>query len=197
MRQSAKRLSSLVLSLILILVAFVIFFSFAKPAYQEVQTIRAEKESRQAFIDSKRNIIKQVQNLIKAYEEDAELKDAQAAVELSFPAKSEIADALTQISGLLKLNNLTLESVNISEIAAPQKKTSTNNSNSVSAVKAFNKVSFDVDLLGTYENFKKFLGNLEANIRIFDIEQLDLRPLATKGTNLYSASLKINAYYQN
>lgn len=197
MRQSAKRLSSLVLSLILILVAFVIFFSFAKPAYQEVQTIRAEKESRQAFIDSKRNIIKQVQNLIKAYEEDAELKDAQAAVELSFPAKSEIADALTQISGLLKLNNLTLESVNISEIAAPQKKTSTNNSNSISAVKAFNKVSFDVDLLGTYENFKKFLGNLEANIRIFDIEQLDLRPLATKGTNLYSASLKINAYYQN
>mgnify|MGYP001565121079 CR=1 FL=1 len=198
MKQSAKRLSSMVMVLILVIVAFVIFFNFTQPAYKDVQIMRGEKIGRQAFVDSKQAVIKQVQNLIKSFKDDAELKSTQAAVNLSFPIDQNVEYALTQISGLLNLNDLTIESIGIAEVVASksQRTAASSAATSKNFVKPVNKVSFTLSLMGSYSNFKSFLENLETNIRIFDIEQISLSPFSQKNPNLYNFSLKITAYYQ-
>lgn len=198
MKQSAKRLVSMVVALAMTVAAFIIFFKLTQPVYQNVQAIKGEQVSRQAFIDGKKAAIREVQRLIKNYRDDAELQDAQTAVQISFPIDAEIASALVQLNGLAVLNNLTVQSIGISDSPAKAERLSSSNSSKsrASFAKPFNKISFAVSASGNYEDMKRFLENLETNLRLFDIESMNVNPQSRPGQSQYQYSIRVMAYYQ-
>ncbi len=194
----------MVMALTLIAAAFIVFFNLTQPAYQDIQSIKGQAISREEFITGKREAIRQVQKLIQSFSDDLELQDAEAAVSISLPIEPKIPDALIQLSGLADLNNLTLRSATISEVAprVQVQRTSSGegetNPTTSSFIRPLSKVIFSLDLLGTYDDLKGFLRNLETNVRIFDVEQISLNPQIRTGQsqNLYQFNLKIAAHYQ-
>lgn len=58
---------------------------------------------------------------------------------------------------------------------------------------AMSTVSFTVDVVGSQDNFKKFLQNLETNLRLIDVEDIKI-PLNSKSSN-NDYHLELNAYY--
>jgi hypothetical protein len=51
-----------------------------------------------------------------------------------------------------------------------------------------------MSMLGTYDSFKNFMGMLERNLRVSDIDNLNFSITGT--TDLFSFSLKLKTYYQ-
>ncbi|MEK7181245.1 MAG: hypothetical protein AAB738_02845 [Patescibacteria group bacterium] len=200
MKQSAKRLISMILSLALMVVAFVVFFNLTQPIYQDIQSEKGVQVAKQSFVDSKKTAIKQVQNLIKSFKEDADLQSAQAAVQISFPNNPDLTGALVQLSGLASLDHLNIQSINIADTPASQTQISSSLGESSQGQnifsKPFSRITFTLGIIGSYDDFKNFLKKIETNTRIFDVTGIGVSPLAKIGSAVYTYSLQVVAYYQ-
>ena len=197
MRQSAKRLISMIISLVMIIVAFVIFFNFTQPIYGEIQSTKSAQAAKQAFVDSKKEAIKQVQTLLKTFSEDADLQAAQARVQIALPDNPDLSGALAQISGLAGLYSLNIQSINIVDAPSARNQISGGLSKSQNIFdKPYSQIAFSINFIGPYEGFKNFLKKIENNVRIFDVIETSVNSQVKLPPSIYSYTLKIATYYQ-
>lgn len=197
MKQSAKRLISMIISLVMIIVAFVIFFNFTQPIYDEIQTSKSTLGATQKFVDSKKEAIKQVQNLLKTFSEDAGLQTAQAAVQIALPDSPDLSYALAQISGLTNVNSLSVQSISIVDAPPSRAQVSGGLSKNQNIFdKPYNQLTFSVSLIGPYEGFKNFLEKIGNNARIFDVAEIGVNSQTKLPPSIYSYTLKLVTYYQ-
>lgn len=198
MKHSAKRLLSMVLGLGMMVAAFIIFVSFTHPAYTEIQQIRNEKYSFDLELENKKQAIEDVVALIEEHKDDTSFGET---VSMIFPTSTELSSALAQIHGLADYNKLILSSINISESGSNTSRSSGGvGAGESSLEKPISVLSFDLDLAGSYGNFKNFLEMIGKNIRLFDIESINLSPAASGSKipiDFYSYQVKITTYYQN
>ena len=197
MKQSTKRLVSSFFSLVLLAAAFMVFFAFVRPAYSDAQKIRAEELSREQFVDSQRAVVNQVKALKTTYEDDKELRDH---ISFVIPLTPDVGTALTQLNGLLLKNTLTPQSFSVaagSHSQAPLDARSGSARRGPSIVKPYGAVQIQMRFIGSYENFREFLKNLENNIRLFDVKSVALQPGGKVTQDLYAFDMAVEAYYQN
>ena len=184
------------LALLLTVAAFVIYFSFIRPAYEDTQKIRSEEFSRQTFTDRQSAVINQVKKLITNYPGQGELQDA---VSLSLPLQPDEPGALAHLNGLLENNRLFPQSFGVSVLGSRgQAAVRPQGTSTQSFAKPLSTMLFKIRFVGTYEDMKNFLANLETNIRIFDIRNLSVSPIATKGSpTAYNVDLTVATYSQS
>jgi len=190
MRQSTKRLINMFGALILVVAAFVVFFNFTKSVYQEIQELKGEAFTLQDFIDSQKDAINQVEKLSNTYKNRTQFQEA---ISESFSSNPKLSEAIAQLDGLTRLNNLTLQSLGISERDGGNSASS--DSVASSLVKPIRIISFDLSLVGRYESLKDFIKNLDTNVRVFDVEELSIQPLGSIN-DIYNFSVKVVTYYQ-
>ena len=199
MKHSAKRLLSMVLGLGMMVAAFIIFVSFTRPAYEDIQKIRNEKYTFDLELENKRQAIKDVVDLIKEHENDASFGET---VSIVFPTSTELSSALAQIHSLaVDISKLALVSINVSESGSKVSRSSGGaQANGASLEKPIRTLSFDLNLVGSYGNLKTFLSKIENNIRLFDVESVSLNPAAAASKvplDLYNYQVKVTTYYQD
>lgn len=184
------------LALLLTVAAFAIYFSFIRPAYEDTQKIRSEEFSRQTFTDRQSAVINQVKKLISSYQGQGELQDA---VSLSLPLRPDEPGALNQLNGLLENNRLFPQSFGISVLGSQGGTVRrTQGTSTQSFAKPLSTMLFKIRFVGTYEDIKNFLVNLETNIRIFDVRDLSVSPITTKGSpTAYNVDLTVATYSQS
>lgn len=186
----------MIVALGLVVAAFIIFFKFTQPVYREIQDIRNDIASYENLIDTQRVAINQVNKLINTYESQTEFKEAISA---SFSSGPNLSGAIAQLNGLAGLNGMSLSSISVtktipkSTISEAQK---TGSSKSQSIKKPINTLSFGLNLVGSYEEFKSFIGNLESNIRIFDVKNIDFSPASKSVQDIYDINMVVDTYYQ-
>jgi len=189
MRQSTKRLFSMLFALLLVVGAFVIFFNYTRVAYEEIKTIRGEKLSREEFIESQKQAIADVRKLLDSYHGEV---DFQNAISASFSKNPNISAAIAQLNGLANLSKLSITSITISEKGTAAKGTA----GTASLIRPINIIGFNIQLIGSYEQLKDFLDKLESNVRLFEISAINIQPLGKSNQNIYSFSLQVETYYQ-
>lgn len=192
MKQSTKRFISLVLGLMMMMAAFIIYLDLIKGAYEEVQNKKAEILSREELVASQRAIVEKVRRQIETYKgEEALIQN----ISLVLPQAPQVGEALVQINGLARINFLSPQTFLAS---APVLKTlvSSPGQKEKSLVRPVGIITFQLKLIGSYEQFKQFLNQLETNIRLLDIQNLTIQPLKTSKENLYSFELMVATYYQ-
>ena len=196
MKQSTKKLISMVTALVFLIAAFVFYFDLIVPAYGDMQMLKGKELSEQDFFSQESNTIQQVQKLIAAYESQSQ---AQSMVALSIPSGQDISGALNQIYGIAALNNISVQNMSISLSSVLPKSGSSVTNASSPLVKPMGSVSFAVAAGGSYEDFKNFLSEIETNVRIFDVKNLSVQPVLQSGSTIKDAfnyNLTIMAYYQ-
>ncbi len=197
MKQTTKRFLSLIISFILFTGTLIVYFNLVVPANDEQQNIKAQAIGRQNFVDNQKAAISQVSSMINSYKGKGELQDVVSSI---LPSSPDLAGAFSQISGLVQVNKLLMERV---AVGAPVNRNIPGAVNqgdtSQSFVKPVGSVDFQVRVIGTYEDFKSFLKNVENNIRIFDVKRIDMQPTtnAKPNQNAYNYDITITAYYQN
>jgi Tfp pilus assembly protein PilO len=199
MKASTKRILSAALSLIFIFLAIVVFSTLIKPSYEETQKLRADILNRENFIQNQKLLNEQFQKLISQYDSQ---EKAQENLSLILPQNPAIGEALTQINGLLDLNNLNVLSFNVNKPLL-QSYGSSLSSTSTQVIKPLGMIDITFKVVGSYSDFKNFLKQLETNIRIFNVKTLNISPVIIAGSersqvqskNL-SYDISITTYYQ-
>ena len=198
MKQSSKRLVSMLVALMFLVGAFVGFFEFVQPAYSQVETLRGEESANQGILTSLTALVKQAQDLLASYNQQSQNAQGLGA---ALPAGEDVAGALAQIEGIASQNNLNLSTVAVSTPTLQVPKIQ-NGSSTAALVKPVGTVSFKLAVAGSYENFKKFIADLETNIRLFDVENVTVAPFSNtaggKSASLdyFTYNLIVQAYYQ-
>jgi Tfp pilus assembly protein PilO len=196
MQQATKRFVSMIIVLLLVVGAFVIFFELIRPAYEDAQTIRSEVLSREAFVSQQQDAITQVQQLMQSYQSE---QDVQNSLNQALPPAADFAGALYQINGIATGDSVGLQAMTISSPTLATTKPTANASSSIgdSLVSPLGTVTFQMKFVGRYEDIKTFVGDLEDNIRLFDVQSVNIQPAGAKpGQNLFSVDMAITTYYQ-
>ena len=188
----------MLVALAFLVAAFVFYFDFVSPAYNDMQVLKGKESSEQNFLSQESKTVQQVQKLIASYQNESQ---AQNAVALSLPSGPDISGALTQIYGIAAVNNINIQNMSISVSSvlpnAGNPKIATNASSPL--IKPMSSISFVASAGGSYEDFKNFLSEVETNARIFDVKNLSVQPAPQNGTgnkDIFNYNLTITAYYQ-
>lgn len=190
MKQATKRFLSLIISFSLFVVTLIIYFSLIVPANNDGQAVKAEMISRQNFINSQKSAINQVKNLIASYKGEGQLQEVVSSI---LPFSGDLAGSFAQVNGLSQANHLLL---NTFIAGTPVELPSAGDKSSQLQIKGYGSSDFQLQITGTYEDFKSFIANMETNIRVFDIKKIDIQPAGKPNQDLYNYNLTVATYYQ-
>lgn len=189
----------MILGLLLLAAALLVYFEFILPAYDSMQSVKAERLGLESFLGGQKPVINRIKELISAYQGQDRL---QQAVSLALPTEQDSAGALAQLYGLAQSSGLNFLSATISVTAvediARTRGLATLAGTSVQ--KPVGTVTIQMRLGGAYEGLKSFLGRLETNIRIFDIKSLTVQPVSAAQKSAeysFTYDLEVATYYQS
>jgi Tfp pilus assembly protein PilO len=183
----------MVLSLVFVVGAFVVFFDFIRPAYEEAQSVRSDQLSRKSFVETQRAAIEQVKRLIETYQEESTLQETVSA---ALPLRADVSNALAQISSIAANNSVGLQSFTITSPAAQATTANGGRDERGGLVKPVGTLTFQVKFVGSYDAFKSFLRDVETNIRILDVRNISFQPAGKPEQNLYVYDMTFAAYFQ-
>lgn len=193
MRQSFKRLLSSILALVCVIAAFIIYFNLVQPEYDKVMELRGEYASLNEVVESQRVIIDTVEALVVKYDQS---QAARQQIEFALPAMPKAAEALAQINGIVNVNRLNAQAF---ALMGGESSNSDRAREEAAAFKPYpvQQLIFQARLNGSYEDFKKFLDNLETNVRIFDVKTMSVQAAGKPNQDFYTFEMRIVAYHQN
>lgn len=198
----------MIIGSILMVGAVVLYFQFVQPAYDKVQGIKAKRQSEEAFLRSEESLIKQVKDLISAYQGQEKIRQA---VSTALPMEEDVAGAIAQISGIAAQSALGITAIDVSAVAPQAKRkvvsgvagASLAQDNFQSALqKPLGTTSFKISLTGGYENLKSFIKLLETNLLVFDVKSISLKPSAQAASSkivvqdAFEYEVLVTTYYQ-
>jgi len=183
MKQTSKRLASILIAIFFVIVAIIVLFDWIEPEYANMMTIKAQLLGEQAFLSSEQQAATQVKNLVSSYQTQSQSPVA-STIALAIPPNQDLAGALAQIYGLAEANGLTVSGIGIS---APSLQ-DVQGASSTATIQPIKTISFQISAAGSYEALKNFLSGLETNVRIFDLKSFSMTGAASSGGKSSSAS---------
>jgi len=189
MKNSVKRVISLLLSVLLLLAALMIYGSFILPEYEEAGGLRAKLKAQRQLFQEKQQAIAKVESLIKQYQGAGRLQDT---IGLSLPMREDLAAVFNQLSAIAGFNGVALQVFNVQPltIKPPRER---------AVVRGVASLRLTLRASGSYPAFQGFLRGLETNIRVMDVAALKIEPfdLAQGKSGSLVYNLVVDTYYQS
>lgn len=176
--------------LVFIVLSLFVYFDLIVPLHQNIRSMRNQIYTREAFIKKQEAAIQQFQELAAARENQ---KDLEATINLALPNTKDASPALAQLYGIAQNVRIAPQSFTISLASAGG---GVRRSTSTIQTKPLGTLTFQVQINGTYEDFKSFLRGLETNLRIFDLQTLSLASNPAQ-RNLFNFQMAVVTHYQN
>lgn len=193
MKQTSKRLISIIGSLVLVIVALIAFFQIIQPEYSSVAQLKGKVAAENDMLQTETQLVASVQTIINQYQQQA--GSAQTVV-MALPNGEDISGALAQVYGLAQNNGIALQNLQISPPSLQLSATASGGDTTTGlATEPLGTFSLQAGGTGSYQNFVNFLMGLETNVRIFDVTAVSIAPASTAG--LLNFSLTISTYYQS
>ncbi|MDP3710376.1 MAG: hypothetical protein Q8R29_01485 [bacterium] len=186
-----------VASIMLFIGALLIALFYLRPSWSKTVTQTRENRDLRSLNDELNSLIENRDFLLDTINRIS--KNDLSRVDEVLPKDRQAAQLLALFESLSGKSGLVLKSIELSEkvevkaespgqprpgLGIPSQKPS-------GPVREF---PISMSMLGTYDSFKNFLGMLERNLRVSDIDNLNFSITGT--TDLFSFSLKLKTYYQ-
>ena len=178
---------NLILSLAVLAASIIVYSSFLRPAYEEINGMRGDLSSKTEFLENQKKIVDEVKGLLEEYQT---LAGPRQTVSLVLPTVEEYPSAVNQMSSLARASGLVLGSVATTKLPFEQSTTQQTGEPAVSVLQLV------INLNGPYQAFKNFINSVESNIRLFDIVSFEIGSSQGGGDN-YPYNMVVNAYYQS
>jgi Tfp pilus assembly protein PilO len=173
-------------SIILLLISIGLFYSFTSPMYTKVQALRANADSYKTVLSNAANITKTRDALSFEYQ-----KVPKDEVERLLKV---LPDNIDNVRLALDLDNIGARyGISIKDIAVETEgKSNTSTIVTSDSTLPYKKVTVTFSFISNYDNFKKFLADIENSLRIIDVKSLTFKSADT-GLNDYK--LVIDTYW--
>ena len=184
----------MVISLAFLTGAVVLYFDFIKPTFDEIQMVKGNELAREQIKEKQQQAVEQVKKLLGTYQEQQGLQNAVSA---SLPLKTAAGEVIAQANAITTSRHMILQSVALLPPSIEPGAGGLKSSSTLSLVSPVSSLGFQLRVLGTYEDFKEFLKDLETNARITDVKEIVLSPAGRPDQDVYLFDVKIKVYYQN
>ncbi len=192
MKYTARRNISLGLSFVFLILAILVIFVWAWPAFKTVGELNKKISQEKSQYDTQYKAVQIAKTIINQYKS---LISVSQTISLSIPRGAEIQNLLAQLDNITTQSGLSLQSVNFESVGAltPVKQTSQ------SIVQSYKTLRLTLGLTGNYESLKTWLNAVESDIRLMDIVNVSFAGLTSdnqKNSGLFNFKVMLNVYYQ-
>ena len=165
----------------LIALAGFVALAFVWPKYGQITELRTALQNREELIAGRQEALTKVAQLYQDYTEN---EDQIALISRIVPAQKNTAEIISAIDNIAIRSRVSIANLQITEAKK--------NSNAKDA-STLNSVKVNLEINGDYYSVKLFLQNLEKNLRIFDIETLNMA--VEEKTGLIATTITGQAYF--
>lgn len=187
MKSSTKRFYSLLAGVGLLFGALFVFSSLIQPQYNEIQRIRGEREAKAKLLGGYKATADALNQLLQKYQNVSEL---QATLSLSLPIGEKIPDIFNQVQGIAGLSDMKIDSISFQYLTVDYGDKST-------ILRPLGSLRVGMKLSGPYDSLKKFLGAVETNIRILDVNTLTVDGGALSKNPVLNYTVSLDTRYQS
>ncbi len=184
MKGSEQRLITSLGSLALIAGALYIYASWISPEFNEIQKMRGEKQALNNVLSDYEAIMQKKISVIARYRD---LTGVQEVFSKVMPATQEKPSFLNQLYGLASLNGVLISAIDFSELPLQIRAGD-------SLVRPYGTIQATIRGNSTYDNLKKYLGALQANVRIMNITAVNITD-GFKDSPMLSYTITVETYY--
>lgn len=180
------------LNIIFLLTAGISFFVWISPEWNDISVLRENIKSYGDTLKKIESIQELRDKILKDYN-SVEEGDRERLMK-TLPKFLDEGAIMLIVDDLIKKNNLSLKSISFVE-----KRTSNSSFLIGTKNETYETENFTVEFGGSYEDFKKFLVNLEENLLPFDIKEISFSSdLGNKAKeNRYFFKVVVETYWQN
>ncbi|MBI3305103.1 type 4a pilus biogenesis protein PilO [Candidatus Parcubacteria bacterium] len=171
-----------IIGLVLIAAALIAAWVFVWPLWISSQEASRLLNDARVRLNDKQEFVRHIAELQKEYE--ANRVEAGRA-SLVIPVGRDIPGLLETVSALATVSGVALDTFGFAGGQATGPATSGNIS--------LPTIAINMNVAGSYEAIKSLVRNIEQNIRLFEAETVSF---SRREDGLYSAGLKLDAYYQ-
>jgi len=191
MRASTKRVTSLLIAFLLIVMTIAVYSLFLAPALDEIGGLRGRIAAQSSLLSAQKDAVQKFQQLKTLYSDQYQNLDNNLANTL--PTKEEVPGVVNQIQALSRVSNLALQTLTFKYASLkPAAKAS-------ALVKPIGTLSVTLQTAGSYEGLKSFLKGIETNIRVMDVVSVKSDPIRRGeevAQNLFLHTIEVETYYQ-
>lgn len=184
MTSQLKRTGSLLVSLAILVAAFIVYNALIRAELDVIRDLQSEQAAKNEAVTEQRVVTEQVKNLIAKFKS---VEAIEKTVSLSIPKTEDTAGLLRQINNVTRANNLDARVVSFRVVPA---------SRAASAVRSTgsNVVEINIQFAGSYGQLKNFLSAIERSVRIMDVFDLKLSS-SNNAVDQLNADITIVAYF--
>jgi len=173
-------------------------FLLILPSYKKMEDASNKVISSKKTLEGDQEIL---DNLKEIREEYQQIQDDIEKVNMVLPQGEKISELLTQLEAMTLDAGLFCESIKpifteeeISSVAKAQEQ----KKGEIKSPTSYKPLGISLELSGNYESFKKYLYNIEKNIRIIDVTSISIKKPSSEegGENLFDFALELKTYYQ-
>ncbi|MDO8516449.1 MAG: type 4a pilus biogenesis protein PilO [bacterium] len=194
MRYSVQRSSSLLIAGGMIVGAIAVFLILIQPAYTALQSTRGEIDGLTSVLDEQKIAFERVKTLQEQYQNEQE--SFKSTIGAMLPIGFQESEALNHVIKLAEINRLTFKSANVT-VAALASQPAPEGAEAHNILKPIGNIVFQLHLMGTYEDLRNVLKNIESNVRIMEISNMGIAPAGTSDQDIYLFDITVTTYYQS
>ncbi len=178
---------SILLSGLFLIGLLVVITSLIVPEFQNVSSRRAVLYSQQTALQNQTRAVNDVERLIQEFQGFERVRET---VTLAMPKSEDIPYALWQVGTLARTAGVTLSSFD----SSPKAFTTSREP----LARRLGTLEVTVVASGTYDAVKQFMGYLETNVRVFNVQGFDMTPTGSSigGAPGYQIAVNFDTYFQ-
>jgi len=186
MKPSSKRLIGVGLSLVFLIGTAFVLSVFILPTTETIQRLRGEEAALGELYDRE---LARVETVKQVFEQFGGISNLQDTLSLALPIEENVPSIINQVNGIAKISGIVINSIDLQLL--PIRSTSQE-----SAIRPVGTVRIVLDVQGAYESIKLYLQAIETNVRIMDVQKLNVEGGADE-SQVLNYKIVIHAYYQN
>lgn len=177
-----------VIATILIIVSLGLFFLFTNKVYQEIKAQRANIEELNLALRQSRDILAKRSDLADKYNnfKSSDLN----SLEKLLPDYVDNVKLILDMNSIAKQYGMSLKSIKVNDGQSDSKSSSSQKIGPIDS--AYQSINMSFKVSAPYENFVKFMKDLEQSLRIVDVTSLSFKANAN---NIYDYSVSIKTYW--
>ena len=153
-----------VMSIIFMGAAAMIFFMWTQPILGEIKLLNEKQQTLNSALSNFTEFQKQEKEILEKY--NATSKEDLAKIDKFLPSMANATDLVVEVESMTRNNGLILKDIDVKNPEENQKSTFEEKKTGTGSISVSMKVA------GPYKSFISFLGNLEKNLRLIEIERI-------------------------
>ncbi len=199
-----------ILSLITIIISLVLVFVFIIPFYTTIQSTKEDIIYLEEERDDLEELLSKTRQLETEYQQ---IKEEVQKIFLALPKEKDLPRLLVQFDALASTNGLLLENISFGQLSEnkenlpgqPQgsdvvgEPVFSASPASEGGSSAFRSLPVNISVSGSYTDFKRYLDDIENNIRSMDVTSIGFTPGGSGEVDqldFIKFSIQLNVYYQ-